>query len=410
MAPRRCNPSSFAAIGALPVARTALGARLPKASIERPGASKALQKSFQRLPKISFSFPESRIINGLLANGGKKIAGRAVGPERGAARRPGQGPDARACVSRFANPGDCVSPCTACLRPSRFPPSAAGLRAGPAPASRTYSERCSSVKTDLFFWLPSWGGSAIGAFSAPSPPQGAASVGGSRARWSISSFRSGQARRALAKNAQRETGFAWAGDARNPPVSFTVGRPSAAHGEPVRDEIRPGRGREESAGRRRRQPTQDAEVVWCYGRWLLPPCSLAAGAPQRTRAFISATQASPSTTPVGRRQSSANRVCGRRRRPQTQPPLFGGSRRQAFDGNRDRLGLAPEAPPRHPDVTEQSDPRVWIAEVRRKLAIRLQRLPIGLAPGFERPMELIGLLGSDRQCGAPAQRVDRHPP
>jgi hypothetical protein len=155
-------------------------------------------------------------------------------------------------------------PCTACLRSSRFSPSAAGLRADPAPP-RTYSEQCWSVKTDLVFLAPKLGGLAIGAFSAPSPPQGAAPVGGSRARWSISSLRSGQARRALAKNAQRETGFAWAGDARNPPVSFMVGRPSAAHGEPVRDEIRPGRGaRKESAGRRRRQPTQDEEAVWCY--------------------------------------------------------------------------------------------------------------------------------------------------
>ena len=77
---------------------------LPNASIELPRASKGLQKSFNFPQKISFSFPESRIINGLRANAAKKIAGRARGADREPRAAEANGPDARACASRFANP------------------------------------------------------------------------------------------------------------------------------------------------------------------------------------------------------------------------------------------------------------------------------------------------------------------
>jgi hypothetical protein len=40
---------------------------------------RGLPKAFNPLPKISLFFPESRIINGLQANGGKKISTRSVG-------------------------------------------------------------------------------------------------------------------------------------------------------------------------------------------------------------------------------------------------------------------------------------------------------------------------------------------
>jgi hypothetical protein len=66
--------------------------------------------------------------------------------------------------------------------------------------------------------------------------------------------------------------------------------------------------------------------------------------------------------------------------------LFRRRRGEAFDRNRDRFGLAPEAPPRHPEVAEQSDPWIGGAEVRRELPVCLQGLPIGVAPGPERRM------------------------
>jgi hypothetical protein len=70
---------------------------LPKASIERPGASEGLQNPFHFLQKISVLFPESGIINGLRANEGKKIGDPAVGrtgsrAAEARARPPGQSP------------------------------------------------------------------------------------------------------------------------------------------------------------------------------------------------------------------------------------------------------------------------------------------------------------------------------
>ena len=116
------------------------------------------------------------------------------------------------------------------------------------------------------------------------------------------------------------------------------------------------------------------------------------------------------TAPRGsRRMSPYPRRTRRRGGPELSDRLFRGRRRQALDGNRHRFGLTPEAPPSHPDVAEQSDPRIGGAEVRRELPVCLQRLPIGVAPGLECRMEFISLLGPYRQGRAPAQRVDRHP-
>jgi hypothetical protein len=56
-----------------------LGARLHKSFRKFQSSARGLQKAFHRLQKISVLFPESRIINGLRANRGKKIAARAVG-------------------------------------------------------------------------------------------------------------------------------------------------------------------------------------------------------------------------------------------------------------------------------------------------------------------------------------------
>ena len=90
--------------------------------------------------------------------------------------------------------------------------------------------------------------------------------------------------------------------------------------------------------------------------------------------------------------------------------LFRRRRRHRFDRNRHRLRLAPEAPPRHPHIAEQSHPRVRLFEVRRELAVLLHRNPIVLPPGLEHRVEFVGLLGSHRHSGAAAKRVDRNPP
>ena len=90
--------------------------------------------------------------------------------------------------------------------------------------------------------------------------------------------------------------------------------------------------------------------------------------------------------------------------------LFGGRRRKAVERNRDRFSLAPEAPPSHPDIAEQSDPGIRSAEVRGELPVRLQRLPIRLAPSLEHRMKFVRLLRPYRQSRAAAKRVDRHPP
>ena len=133
--PRACGaipelPESRA-IGALPIARPAWERAfrmIPKASIERPGASKALQKGFHRLQKISFSFPELRIINGLRANGGQKNR----------RDRPGAAPPPRRTVPTRENrhPGGLRIPLEACPRPSRFSP----FRRGPSTRRRRLVE------------------------------------------------------------------------------------------------------------------------------------------------------------------------------------------------------------------------------------------------------------------------------
>ena len=78
------------------------------------------------------------------------------------------------------------------------------------------------------------------------------------------------------------------------------------------------------------------------------------------------------------------------------PRLFRRRRRHPLDGDGRRLGLAPEAPPGHADVAEQSDPGIRGAEVRRELPVGLQRDPIGVAPSLEHRMEFVGLLGPYR--------------
>ena len=82
-----------------------LGARLQKSFRKLRSSVRGLQKAFNRLQKISFSFSESRIINGLRANGGQKNCRVRRGPDMGrapprptvltrestfGARRPGQ--------------------------------------------------------------------------------------------------------------------------------------------------------------------------------------------------------------------------------------------------------------------------------------------------------------------------------
>jgi hypothetical protein len=46
-------------------------------------SARGLQKAFHRLQKISILFPESRIINGLLASRGKKIVARRRSADMG---------------------------------------------------------------------------------------------------------------------------------------------------------------------------------------------------------------------------------------------------------------------------------------------------------------------------------------
>jgi hypothetical protein len=77
---------------------------IPKASIERPGASKA----FNPLHKISFLFSESRIINGLRATGGKKMPTAPWG-RTWVARRRGERSSCARMRFALANAGDCVS-------------------------------------------------------------------------------------------------------------------------------------------------------------------------------------------------------------------------------------------------------------------------------------------------------------
>ena len=177
------TPQWVAAIGALPIALrlgSAPSEIIPKASIERPGASKGLQFCLQ---KISFSFSELRIINGLRANGGQKIAERAVGRTLGSrlARRTVL---TRESAFGARRPGHLDIPpllsiqILACRRLIDFEAALRSPRDASLRRERIVNVSRSVCQEKSLFYTSQAGGSAISTFSAALMPQGAR-----RRRW-----------------------------------------------------------------------------------------------------------------------------------------------------------------------------------------------------------------------------------
>src|SRR3984957_11559743 len=79
-------------------------------------------------------------------------------------------------------------------------------------------------------------------------------------------------------------------------------------------------------------------------------------------------------------------------------------------GDRDGLRTTAEPPPRHANISEQSDPGIGLTKMRSELSIRFERTPIVFAPSVERRKQVTGLLLANGQARAPALRFDRDPP
>jgi hypothetical protein len=72
-------------------------------------------------------------------------------------------------------------------------------------------------------------------------------------------------------------------------------------------------------------------------------------------------------------------------------------------GDRDGLRTTAEPPPRHANISEQSDPGIGLTKMRSELSIRFERTPIVFAPSVERRKQVIGLAPGERS--SPRTRI-----